>query len=66
MIESRLRKKINPAPQLYIKKKRQARIEKVVDVAVDDGGCSKMASVTSCATRLLAHHALWTSLLARE
>ena len=37
-IESRLRKKINLGPNLCIEKERQPRIEKVVDVAVDESG----------------------------
>src|ERR1700730_14891067 len=35
-IESRLNKKINLGPDLCIEKERQARVEKVVDLAVDE------------------------------
>ena len=37
-VKSRLRKKINMRPNLCIEKERQARIEKVVDIAIDETG----------------------------
>src|SRR5207247_7904927 len=38
-VEPRLSKEINLRPELRVEKEREARIEEIVDLAVDEAGC---------------------------